>query len=363
MKYQNKLLGLVAVVVAALAAGMAFAQAPQPIKPFAKGVVTTIPIAPQDDEMFSGPRPLVEVPLTIDGLEYVPKIAPKTSTVFEKSKIATLRRTIWNLEFSFKPMRMVYVDIPQPNGKMQRTLVWYMVYYVRNLGGHVRPLPQVEEVIKEGDVVDANGTKAGLTPGLVHVKYSKETTDEVEVFGKPTTELRFFPHFVLTSTEYKDERGEPKQYLDRIIPAALAPIKAREFPGRTDVKLHDSLTISEVPIKKSDDTNDNRVWGVVTWTGVDPRIDYYILYVQGLTNAYRYDDPDGAFKKGDQPGTGRKITRKTLQLNFWRPGDTIDPSEEEIRYGCRMDSDPLEQQKIFAQFGIDKPIDHLWLYR
>ena len=61
-------------------------------------------------------------------------------------------------------------------------------------------------VIKEGDVVDANGTKAGLTPGLVHVKFAKETTDEVEVFGKPTTELRFFPHFVLASTEYKDER-------------------------------------------------------------------------------------------------------------------------------------------------------------
>ena len=36
-------------------------------------------------------------------------------------------------------MRMVYVDIPQPNGKMQRKLVWYMVYRVRNLGGHIKP--------------------------------------------------------------------------------------------------------------------------------------------------------------------------------------------------------------------------------
>ena len=148
-----------------------------------------------------------------------------------------------------------------------------------------------------------------------------------------------------------------------MIPAALAPIKAREFPGRDDVKLYDSLTISEVAIKKSDETNDNRVWGVVTWIDVEPRIDYYTVYIQGLTNAYRFDDPEGAFKKGDQPGTGRKIVRKTLQLNFWRPGDTIDPSEEEIRYGCRMDSDPEEQKKIFAEYGIDKPIDHLWLYR
>ena len=197
MKNQHKLLGPLAALVAMALVAAVFAQAPQPIKPFAKGVITTIPVAPQDEEMFSGPRPLVEVPLIIDGLEYEPKIAAKTSTVFEKAKIATLRRTIWNVEFSFKPMRMVYVDIPQPNGKLQRKLVWYMVYYVRNLGGHIRPLPQVEEVLKEATVVDANGTKAGLTPGLVHVKFSKETTDEVEVFGKPSTELRFFPHFVL----------------------------------------------------------------------------------------------------------------------------------------------------------------------
>ena len=69
-------------------------------------------------------------------------------------------------------------------------------------------------------------------------------TDEVEMFGKPTTELRFFPHFVLQSTEYE------KEYLDRVIPAALAPIREREFPGPAEVELHNSLTISEVPIGK-----------------------------------------------------------------------------------------------------------------
>jgi hypothetical protein len=339
------------------AVALAFPAAAQQPKPFAKGVITTIPPAPEDEEMFSGPRPLVEIPLTIDGLEYEPKLSPKTDTIFERSKTVTLRRTIWNLEFSFKPMRMVYVDIPQPSGKMQRKLVWYMVYNVRNPGNHIRPLPQVEEVVKEAAVVDPSGKTAGLTPGLVHVKYAKETTNEVEVFGKKTTDLRFFPHFVLRSTEYE------KEYLDRVIPAAMAPIKAREFPNRGDVKLYDSLTISEVAIPVSDETNDNRVWGVVTWVDVEPRIDYFSVFVQGLTNAYRFEDPAGAFKKGDQPGTGRKIVRKTLQLNFWRPGDTIDPSEEEIRYGCRIDPDPLEQQKIFAQYGISKPIDHLWVYR
>jgi hypothetical protein len=340
---------------------LAFPAAAQQPKPFAKGVITTIPPAPEDEEMFSGPRPLVEIPLTIDGLEYEPKLSPKTDTIFERSKVVTLRRTIWNLEFSFKPMRMVYVDIPQPTGKMQRKVVWYMVYHVRNPGNHIRPLPQEQVVVEEKQVkaTTAEGKEvvAGLTPGLVHTKYAKETTSDVEVFGKTTKDLRFFPHFVLRSTEYN------KEYLDRVIPAALAPIKAREFPNRGDVKLYDSLTISEVPIPISDETNDNRVWGVVTWIDVEPRIDYFSVFVQGLTNAYRFDDPEGAFKKGDQPGTGRKIVRKTLQLNFWRPGDTIDPTEEEIRYGCRIDPDPLEQQKIFAQYGISTPIDHLWVYR
>jgi hypothetical protein len=85
--------------------------------------------------------------------------------------------------------------------------------------------------------------------------------------------------------------------------------------------------------------------------------------VQGLTNAYQFEDPAGAFKKGDAPGTGRQFTRKTLQLNFWRPGDTVDPHEEEIRFGTRIDPDPADQAKILAEFGIDKPIDYRWLYR
>lgn len=326
--------------------GEAGAQRAVPARQFAPGVVTTIAPHPEDEEMFSGPRLLVEVPASIPGLAYDPKLAPKSSTIAERAKGATLRRTIWNLEFSFKPMRMLYVDVPQPTNRMQRQLVWYMVYRVRNLGKHITPVQEVEEVkLASGETSD------------VHINYKRGTTDEIEFLGRKSTDLRFFPHFVLASTEYD------KEYFDRVIPAALEPIRAREFPGRTDQKLFDSLSISEVPIKLSTDKEDNGVWGVVTWTDVDPRIDYFVVYVQGLTNAYRFDDPAGAFKAGNLPGTGRKLTKKTLQLNFWRPGDTVDPNEEEVRYGSRTDADPAEQAKILAEYGIDKPIDHLWVYR
>jgi len=184
----------------------------------------------------------------------------------------------------------------------------------------------------------------------------KETTNDVEVFGRKTQELRFFPHFVLHSTEYR------KEYLDQVIPAALAPIKAREFPGREDQQIYNSLTIGEVALPVTED-KEGGAWGVVTWTFIDPRIDYFVVYVQGLTNAYKFDDPAGAFKAGDAPGTGRKLLKKSLQLNFWRPGDTVDPHEEEIHFGCRLDPDPAEQQRILKEYGVEKPVDHTWVYR
>lgn len=308
----------------------------------APGVVTTIPSTPAEEEMFSGPRPLVEVPIAIPGLDYKPNLAPKSDTVFERSKIGTLRRTIWNLEFSFKPFRMVEVEVPQANGRMQRKLIWYMVYKVKNNGNHWKPLDKVEE----------------FREGLVHTTYTKELTNTIEVFGrKDTEELRFFPHFVLDSLEFN------KQYLDRVIPAAMAPIRAREFPGDNKTPLYDSVSISQVPIGVSKPEADKSVWGVVTWEDVDPRVDYFSVFIQGLTNAYRYEDPPGAFKPTDKPGSGRKLTHKTLRLNFWRPGDAIAESEEEIRYGLRIDPDPAEQEKIFALFGVTERLDYEWLYR
>jgi hypothetical protein len=351
-----------AALLTACCAAVVFGQ--QPRRQFAPGVLTTIPPAPQAEEMFSGPQPLVELPIAIKDLQYEPKLAAKSSTVYERSQVAVLRRTVWNLEFSFKPMRMISVDVPQATGRMQRQLVWYMVYRVRNLGNHLKPkgLITQDEAGADAEVRDPNEAIVELVDPTVpeakelYEKF-KDYTDEVEVFGRQTKELRFFPHFVLRSPEYN------KEYLDRVIPAAMGPIKAREFPGRSDQPLYHSLNISEVPIAKSDETTDNSVWGVVTWTDIDPRVDYFMIYVQGLTNAYKFEDPEGAFKAGSPPGSGRKILKKTLQLNFWRPGDTVDPHEGEIRFGCRLDPDLAEQQRILASYGVEKPVDYVWVYR
>ena len=79
------------------------------------------------------------------------------------------------------------------------------------------------------------------------------------------------------------------------------------------------------------------MWGVATWTDVDPRIDFFSVYVGGLTNAYRWERHARApIKPGDPPGKGRQFARKMLQLNFWRPGDELQPIERELRYGVPL---------------------------
>lgn len=80
---------------------------------FAPGVLTVIPPTPQAEELFSGPQPLVELPVVMKDLKYEPKLSSASSTIFERSQRAMLRRTVWNLEFAFKPMRMINVDVPQ----------------------------------------------------------------------------------------------------------------------------------------------------------------------------------------------------------------------------------------------------------
>jgi len=188
--------------------------------------------------------------------------SPARSTVF--------RRDVWALEFAFKPIRFVHVDVPTPDGRMQNKLVWYMVYTVKN------------------------------------------TTD------KP---VLFFPEMVLVT---KDSH---KVYPSRLIPLAVPVIRQREDPHRP---LLNAAEISGkiAPTPKGQEAS---IWGVATWEDVDPATDYFAIYIQGLTNAFEWRDPPGAFKKGDPPGTGREFFYKTLIMNFWRPSDKEEEHEDEIR--------------------------------
>jgi hypothetical protein len=222
---------------------------------------------------------------------------------------------------------MIEADVVQPSRKMQRKLIWYMVYRVTNRGYALRPKAVQDEW---GD-----------------------TIYEVENVNYPTR--RFFPQFVLASHEFN------KEYLDRpTLISAQQQIQERESPG---VKLHNSVEITKVPIPLSDEQTEQGVWGVAMWEDIDPRIDFFSIYVGGLTNAFTFEDQEGAFQPGGVPGTGRTIRHKNLQLNFWRPSDTVMEHEREVRFGIPFDEDPDVQSEILEKYGLERRLDYQWVYR
>jgi hypothetical protein len=183
---------------------------------------------------------------------------------------------IWALEVNFKPVRMILVDLPDAQtGKTSRELVWYLAYRAV-----VRP-----------------------TSGLA------------DSTGK--TEDR--PIFVPELTFVVDGRRGPKIYEDRVLPVAQAAINKRER--------HDYKNSVEIvgPLPKMTPERSrklNSLDGVAMWTGVDPDVVNFTIYMAGFSNGYRVSEG---------PGGEEIVSRRTLTQKFWRPGDRFEQHEEEIR--------------------------------
>jgi len=230
---------------------------------------------------------------------------------YDWAKNTTFRRDVWNLKFEYKPLRMVWVDAPQPSGRLQRKAVYYLVYSVTNV-----------------PVADQKSDPPRY--GWMHPVQDDEDPyqHKIEYQDRP---IRFVPEFLLESPEFH------KAYSDRINPAALAAIRQREdrLPPAWSSKdrttrrepLHSAVEMAtEIPVGQSR-------WGVAMWEEIDPRIDRFVIYVQGLTNAYQWKNLPEKYRPGAERSTYRKIFLKTLKLNFWRPGDEFYPEESEIRRG------------------------------
>lgn len=348
------------------------AQQPTSRRRLDPSAVTVIPVSVEEAETVQGALPLPEIVTGKPDLEWTPHFVAKSQTVFERAKQVHLRRPIWGLEFTFKPLRMIKVDVPQPSLKMRSKLIWYMVYRVRYLGSDLYPVPaSLTEVVAPSEdfwkqldraksvhvspltFPPADAEKGPLDPVILG-SYKGFYQDVIGVGRKDLPARHFFPHFVLRSHDYN------KEYLDRVIPAALGPVSIRERVGR---KLLNSVEMSATPVEITDGRIDRGLWGIVTWEDIDPRTDHFSIYIQGLTNAYKFSDPTGVYKPGDPPGTGRKFRYKTLQLNFWRPGDSQMEHEKEVRYGIPVYKDAAEQRKVFQKYGVDKRLAYRWIYR
>ena len=294
--------GLVVVLLSMLASTSTYAQ--QSPRVLAPGVLHTISPEIAEGETVSPRANLIEITTARSYLEWQPEYSPTTRTLFERSQRVPLRRNIWGLEFTFKPFRMIEVDLPQASGKMQRKTLWYMVYRVRYLGAEVHFEKQREEI-------------EAISDGDRYVRFRNTKKD---------TAFRYFmPYFTLRSHVFA------KEYLDLIIPAATDDIAAVEKVG---APILNSIEMANTKLMREDAETGKGVWGVVVWEDVDPRTNFFSLYIQGLTNAYRYNDTASSdLSKNDPIATGRELEVKTLQLNFYRPGDTIDLVQDTVYYG------------------------------
>lgn len=283
-------------VVAALPALPVAGAAPDGFRGLAPGVLTVIPPdVSTDDTIQRGD--ILEITRNLKDSAWTPRRDAVGGTLVERAKDRIYPRDVWCLEFAYKPPRHIDIDLPGPDLAMRRKRVLYLLYRVKNTGGRRTTTPAGEP-----------------------------TAFERESFEKP---VKFLPHFVLESVEglaHPEGSVHYRGYLDRVIPEAIAPIRQREgVAGR----LHDSASMVEADLAPGEER-----WGVAIWTDIDPRIDFFSIFVRGLTNAVRWrSDPDVSVGPDDPPGAGTEHALESLRLDFWRHGDEVSFEEEEVSIG------------------------------
>ena len=140
------------------------------------------------------------------------------------------KQGIWVLDFAFKPMRIITVDVP---GKGRRDI--HYLYY--------------------------------------------------QVINRTAEPRMFVPQFTLVT-----DTG--RRYEDTVMPSAVKVIAAREDPTIDD--LYGAVNIMGMIPPSTKRGIDDAVFGVAIWEGVDPKADKLSIFIKGLSDGYREDAaPDG----------------------------------------------------------------------
>ena len=208
---------------------------------------------------------------------------------------------IWEMEVQFKPMRFVTTNVP---GKKETEQVWYLAYRAIT-----RPLVKSEV---GADVDPVNATDPPPGPHL------------------------FVPHMTLIT--YDDPATEiPAQIIvDRVLPGAVKKINVVERPDSPEHAYLDAVSIvRKVPDPVPVDA-ELQPWinGVATWSGVDPKTDFFKVIFQGFSNVFEVRG------EGDEKRTWRKV----LVQKFSRRGDEFDPDQLEFKF----------EDKPFWEYQPDK---------
>ena len=300
-------------------------QAQSQPRAFADGVLKTIPTK-------LDPRDTHSLPIRMPGITadaWTPNLFPVDETLIGKSSQVTLYRDpVWELEFSFLPLRQEKVKLPTAAGGLENRNVWYLVFRVRNTGSamtykDVRQSPDNEHIVRK-------------------LQYDKPVDP---------ADIDFAPRFVLQGWTEDEAASQYKknEYVSVIDATALTQIQEIEDPNQ---KLLDTHQLSKVKIPMAKNNVDPGVWGVAIWEDVNPSIDYVSVRVEGLSNAYRLKDPET-----------KTAFAKTLQLNFWRPGDAVGQQRDQLIYGIPLVDNANEQIRICRFYELPGPLLRTYLDR
>ena len=278
----------------------------------ADGVLHVIPSALNARDTFSLPAPMAG----IEAKAWQPKLLSDKETLHGLSRRVVFFRDVWEYEFAFTGLRQAKIELENVGTQN----VWYMVYRVRNLGTSLT----FEDVKKN--------------PEFEHL--SKDLRR-----NQPVERKSFRPRLTLEGWVFDDLKNKYSKVVYR---DEINPILAMEIQRREDINLplFDSATLTTAAIQQSKPEQGGGVWGVAIWSDVNPKLDFVSVFAKGFTNAFRI------VRDGD------KITKKhkTIQLNFWRPGDAINQSDDEIDFGIPLVEDPQQQVLITRRYNLPGPL-------
>ncbi len=221
------------------------------------------------------------------------------------------QQDIWEMEVQMKPMRLIMAQVP---GQAEPQLVLYLAY-------RAIPRPIVRSDIG-ADVDPVNGLDPSPGPQM------------------------FIPQMTLVTFSDRKTEIPVKMHVDRVLPQAIKPINVIERPATPDQMFLDAVSVVRpVPEPVATDAPDQPwIYGVSTWTGVDPRTDYFKVILQGFSSVYEI--------RGQ--GAERRTWRKVLVQKFASPGDELDPTQEEFQFDGKPYWEYQPDKKSKAELTADK---------
>ena len=218
---------------------------------------------------------------------------------------------VWELEIQMKPMRMFTIPLP---GQTEPQEVWYLAY---------RTMPRP---------INKSNVGADIDP--------------VNTLDPPAGPPMFIPQMTLVTYDNRETEIPVEIHIDRIIPTAVKRVNQIERPSIAEQTFLDAVSVVRpTPEPVAVDVPEQPwIYGVSTWTGVDPKTDFFKVIFQGFSNVYEVRG------EGDEKRTWRKV----LVQKFTCQGDEFDPTQREFEFDGKPFWEYQPDKKSHAEIAADR---------